>query len=182
MPLPDTAASQRPEPAVFWRWVWSSVRPFLGHVLVAAGLLLLLSSYFGVSREVLVARQLPYVVSGGLFGLAAVTLGSRLLLIEDLRRDGGRLIRLELAVTELHEVLLSRGDATAPRVRPPSSSRNGVRRAPEQLVALSDAEAFHRNDCPIVEGKPSATTLTRQAAQKKGLTACKLCQPLSVGV
>jgi hypothetical protein len=182
MPLPDTAASQRPEPAVFWRWVWSSVRPFLGHVLVAVGLLLLLSAYLGVSREVLVARQLPYVVSGGLFGLAAVTFGSRLMLIEDLRRDSGRLARLELAVTELHEVLLSRADAPASRMHQPSASRNGVPRTPAQLVALGGAEAFHRNDCPIVEGKPSAAVLTRQAAQKKGLSACKLCQPLSAGV
>ena len=114
MARPSTPDDEQPDATVFWRWAWASVRPVLGYVVVALGLVLLLVAYLGVSREVLVARQLPYLVSGGMFGLAAVTLGSRMLLIEDLRRDGGRLDRLERAVTELHSVLLARPDAPAP--------------------------------------------------------------------
>ena len=87
MARPSTVDEEQPDATVLWRWVWASVRPVLGYVLVAIGLLLLLIAYLGASREVLVAKQLPYLVSGGLTGLAAVTLGSRLLLIEDLRRD-----------------------------------------------------------------------------------------------
>jgi hypothetical protein len=172
---------QQPDATVFWRWVWSSVRPVLGYVLVAIGLLLLLTAYLGVSREVLVARQLPYLVSGGLFGLAAVTLGSRLLLIEDLRRDAGRLDRLERAVADLHAVLLSH--PAAPDLTRPAetSTANGYAGA-EQLLALSGGDRFHREDCPLVEGKASATPLTASTAQRKGLQACPMCQPLVAGV
>ena len=80
-----TPTDEHPSPAVFWRWVWVSTRPYLGYVLIGVGVLLILFGYLGVSREVYVGRQIPYVVSGGLLGVAAVTLGSRLLLIEDLR-------------------------------------------------------------------------------------------------
>ena len=172
---------KQPDASVFWRWVWSSVRPVLGYVLVALGLLLLLTAYLGVSREVLVARQLPYLVSGGLFGLAAVTLGSRLLLIEDLRRDAGRLDRLERAVADLHAVLLSHPAAPDLSRLAEQSSVNG-HGSHEQLLALSGGDRFHREDCPLVEGKSSARPLTASTAQRKGLQACPMCQPLVAGV
>lgn len=171
--------NEQPDAAVLWRWVWASTRPYLGYILTAIGLLLLIAAYLGVSREVIVARQIPYLVSGGLFGLAAVTLGGRLLLIEDLRRDSGRLDRLEKAVAELHEALLSRPDAPVPGT-PRASAANGA--AQTRLLVLPGGESFHRPDCPVVAGKPSGRTVTVETAQRKGLRACPLCQPLLAGV
>jgi len=178
----STEGDEQPDAAAFWRWVWTSVRPVMGYVLVAIGVVLLLTAYLGVSREVLVAKQIPYLVSGGLFGLAFVTLGSRLLLIEDLRRDAGRLDRLERAVADLHAALLSRPDAPSPYVDGTSrTSSNGHART-EAVLALTGGDSFHRPDCPIIEGKESARPLTTAAAQKKGLHACPMCQPLVAGV
>jgi hypothetical protein len=179
-----SATDEQPDAAAFWRWVWTSVRPVLGYVLVAFGLVLLLTSYLGVSREVLVAKQIPYLVSGGLFGLAFVTLGSRLLLIEDLRRDSGRLDKLERAVADLHAALLSRPDAPpipADGLVESTAYANG-NDASERLLALAGGDSFHRQDCPIIEGKSTARPLTASAAQRKGLHACPMCQPLVAGV
>jgi hypothetical protein len=175
---------EQPDAAAFWRWVWRSVRPVLGYVLVGIGLVLLLTAYLGVSREVLVAKQLPYLVSGGLFGLAFVTLGSRLLLIEDLRRDSGRLDRLERAVEELHAALLSRPDAPSSYPMEATYEEYDVNGhgQPERVLALTGGDSFHRQDCPIVEGKAAARPLTPSAAQKTGLNACPRCQPLVAGV
>lgn len=173
MATPHAGNDEQPDPSVFWRWVWASVRPVLGYVVVGLGLVLLVAAYLGVSREVLVARQLPYLVSGGLFGLAAVTLGSRLLLIEDLRRDAGRLDRLERAVTELHSALLSRPDAPALAAVSPNGNA-------DPLIALVGGDSFHRPDCAIVAGKSSTRPLT-SAAQRKGLQPCPMCQPLAAG-
>lgn len=178
MSRPSTPEDEQPDATVFWRWVWASVRPVLGYLFIAVGAVLLLTAYLGVSREVLVAKQIPYLVSGGLFGVAAVTLGSRLLLIEDLRRDGGRLDRLERTVTELHAVLLTRPDA-------PSSSqalRASSNGAPDRLLALDGGDSFHRQDCPLVEGKKKTHALTAKAAQSEGLQACPMCRPMVVGV
>jgi hypothetical protein len=173
-----TPADEQPSPAVFWRWVWSSIRPYLGYVLIALGLLLILVGYLGVSREVYVGRQIPYVVSGGLLGVAAVTLGSRLLLIEDLRRDSGRLDRLEKAVVDLHQVLLSRPDAPLPG----QVSSNGRKAAPERLLTVPGGESFHREDCPVVEGKAQQRAVSPETAKRRGLRPCPMCQPLTAGV
>src|SRR5881275_2142827 len=150
-PLRDRSSGE-PDSAALWRWLWASIRPYLGYVLIAVGGLLLLAGYLGVSREVIVARQIPYLVSGGLIGLAAITLGGRLLLIEDLRRDSGRLDRLEKAVQELHQVLLYRPDTPSP-TNDAKPSSNGARQV--KLMVLPGGESFHRPDCPVVGDKPS---------------------------
>lgn len=170
---------EQPDAATLWRWVWASTRPYLGYILIAVGFLLLVAAYLGVSREIFVARQIPYLVSGGLFGVAAVTLGSRLLLIEDLRRDSGRLDRLEKTVAELHGVLLTRADAPA-HTQPPAPGANGE--LPERPVVLPGGESFHRPDCPVIVGKPSPRTVSAEAARRRGLRACPLCQPVLAGV
>jgi hypothetical protein len=175
-----TPADEQPSPAVFWRWVWSSVRPVLGYVFIGFGLLLILFGYLGVSREVFVGRQLPYVISGGLFGVAFVTLGSRLLMIEDLRRDSGRLDRLERAVLDLHQALLNRPDAPGPDAYAGANGR--VSAASERLLTVAGGESFHRADCPIVEGKASPRAVTPATAKRKGLRPCPMCQPLTAGV
>ena len=175
-PLLDRGDNE-PDSAALWRWLWASTRPYLGYILIALGGILLLAGYLGVSREVIVARQIPYLVSGGFVGLAAITLGGRLLLIEDLRRDSGRLDRLEKAVQDLHQVLLYRPDA--PSVAEPSALVNGERTT--QLLVLPGGESFHRRDCPAVGDKPAGRSVTLETAQRKGLRACPLCQPLHVG-
>jgi hypothetical protein len=176
-PLRDRSSGQ-PDSAALWRWLWASIRPYLGYILIAIGGLLLLAGYLGVSREVIVARQIPYLVSGGLLGLAAITLGSRLLLIEDLRRDSGRINRLEKAVLELHQVLLYRPDV--PSLATAVASVNGS--AQTELLVLPGGESFHRPDCPVVGDKPAGRSVTLETAQRKGLKACPLCQPLYAGV
>src|SRR3954469_1680364 len=133
MARPPIPSDEHTDPAVFWRWVWSSVRPYLGYVLIGLGILLILFGYLGVSREVYVGGQIPYVVSGGLLGVAAVTLGSRLLLIEDLRRDSGRPDRLERAVIDLPQALLARPDAPVPG----QPSPNGRAAATERLLTVA---------------------------------------------
>lgn len=168
-----------PDAAAFWRWVWASIRPYLGYILTGVGFLLLIVGYLGVSREIYVGRQIPYVVSGGLFGVALVSLGSRLLLIEDLRRDSGRLDRLEKAVVELHQTLLTRPDAPHPGYAPAERVNGQVT---DKLVVVPGGESFHRADCPVLEGKGSKRSVTPETAQRRGLHACPLCQPLVAGV
>ena len=174
-PLPDRSEH---DSAALWRWLWASIRPYLGYILIVVGAILLLAGYLGVSREVIVARQIPYVVSGGLVGLAAVTLGGRLLLIEDLRRDSGRLDRLEKMVLELHQILLTRPDAPSPATA--TATANGA--GSVKLLVLPGGESFHRPDCAIVADKPAGRSVTVETAQRKGLHACPLCQPLLAGV
>jgi hypothetical protein len=107
------------------------------------------------------------------------------LLIEDLRRDSGRLDRLEKAVQELHQVLLYRPDAPTATTSNATASNvavNGAAVATTKLLVLPGGESFHRPDCPVVGDKPAGRNVTLETAQRKGLHACPLCQPLVTGV
>ena len=101
-------------------------------------------------------------------------------MVESLRRDSGRLDRLEKAVLDLHQTLLTRPDAPLPGY-PAIGQVNGKTTA-GKLVVVPGGESFHRPECPVLEGKPSKRSVTAETAQRRGLHACPLCQPLVAGV
>jgi UDP-N-acetylmuramyl pentapeptide phosphotransferase/UDP-N-acetylglucosamine-1-phosphate transferase len=69
-------------------------------LLVAGGGLALLLGWIGVSGTALSHEQLPYVVSGGLFGIVLVGLGATLWLSADLRDEWRKLDRLEQGLAD----------------------------------------------------------------------------------
>jgi hypothetical protein len=110
----------------------------VGWILTGVGLLAIFLGWFGVSGSALVAKQLPFLISGGIGGIALVAIGAVILGTEDMRKDSGRLDRLEKQVADLHSTLLARADAPdislaeqeASRASPtggrrPARSRNG---------------------------------------------------------
>src|SRR5439155_26897927 len=101
-----------PDTALFWRWVGKAVRPYAGWIITGIGVVFIIVGYLGVSREALVAKQLPYLISGGIGGIALVGVGAVFLGTEDIRRDSGRLDRLERMVAELHTLLLVHADGS----------------------------------------------------------------------
>jgi hypothetical protein len=61
---------------------------------IAIGVVILLIGWLGVSNTVYPAEQLPYIISGGLGGVALIGIGAMLWLSADLRDEW----------TELHEI------------------------------------------------------------------------------
>lgn len=173
-----------PDPRVLWRWAARASRPWVGWVFIGAGALLILLGWFGVSGEAIVAKQLPYVVSGGIGGVLLAVIGAYFLGTEELRKDGGRLDRLEQMVNELHAALLDRPDAP-PRPSPDATDATdaadaaaGNGRGRSTVVAVRGGETFHVPGCAMAVGK-DAEELTAAAAEKRGLTPCPLCAPSS---
>ena len=196
-----------PDARLFWRWVWASVRAYLGWILVAVGAIIIGVGYLGVSREALVAKQIPYLVSGGIFGLALIVLGTFYLYSEDMRRDSRRINRLERMVTELHAVLLTRAgapdaneiSAAVARVESQFDSRFAEHSSPFDarldatagqngqgtrtssrvaLLALPDSQRFHRAGCRMVEGKPGAARVSAADIRERQLEPCGMCDPV----
>jgi hypothetical protein len=179
----DIVGSDEPDSAMFWRWVWDSVRPVLGYVFVGLGLLALLLGWYGASGESLVAKQLPFLISGGLLGIALVVLGNRFLLIEDLRRDSTRIDRIETMVQELHAALLARPDAPGRIAHSlDASSIAAESNGSASYVVLPGGQSFHLQDCPMLEGKERTTTVKAAAAARRGLVPCPLCEPTAATV
>lgn len=175
---------ERPEddldPRLLWRWVGRATRPVVGWACIGVAAVFVLAGYLGVSREALVAKQLPYLISGGVGGVVLAIVGAYLLGTEELRRDAARLDRLERMVTELHAVLLTRPDAPpAPGASAGElavSGRNGA--GHEGLYALPDGETFHRAGCAMIEGKASVRNVNRSTIRRRGLAPCPLCEPV----
>ena len=68
--------------------------------LFVVGALAVLFGWFGVSRSAYSAESLPYIVSGGVFGLLAVAAGGVLWLSADLRDEWRKLDSIEQAWRE----------------------------------------------------------------------------------
>lgn len=155
-----------PERALFWRWVWSAVRPVIGWLLAAAGAAALFFAWYGVSGTPVTAKQLPYVISGGLTGVALVVLAAAFLATEDIRRQLGHLEGVERRVDDLYQLLTEE----------PADGRAGERR-PEALVVLDSGSSYHLADCRLVAGKSAARPLEAGEVSRRDLTPCRLCDP-----
>src|SRR4051794_254930 len=184
----DVSDDELPDGRLFWRWVGRATRPVIGWVLVGVGALLILIGWLGVSREAIVAKQLPYLISGGVGGVMFAVLGAYFLGTEELRKDSGRLDRLERQVQELHAALLTRPDAptietafAAEADVEGSGNGNGqLSGKSERHIVLPGGDRYHRRDCPMVEGKSGASTLAPSSIKRRGLEPCPLCEPVAV--
>ena len=80
-------------------------RALVAWLAVAAGAIALVVGWFGVSAQTIAAKQLPYLISGGLGGIALVGAGVGLLVAEDLRAERQRTGRLEAELLEVRDLL-----------------------------------------------------------------------------
>jgi hypothetical protein len=174
-PTPPTDPVERVEvtPSVGFAWLADGIRPYLGYLFIAAGIVALFVGWWGVSGTALVAKQLPYIASAGLAGVVLIAIGNRIFLINDLRRDSGRLDRLEEMVAELHAVLLSRSDAVADSVQ----VRGAVDAKPFRAVARGTS--YHLPECAMVAGKQTLS-ISRGDVTSRKLRPCRMCHPDSV--
>lgn len=187
MAIPDQTppvapvAGELPDTALFWRWVAAATRPVVGWVLVGLGALVILLGYLGVANEALVAKQLPYLISGGIGGVALVAVGTYFLGTEEIRRDSGRLDRLERMVGELHAVLLTGVDHTPPLVETEATT-NGTEPEPARAgyKVLHGSDRYHRPGCAAVEGKEGVTNASPSTVRRRSLEPCPLCEPARV--
>lgn len=168
-------ARDLPDRREFWLWVWSAVRPVLGWVLAGLGALALFLGWYGVSGESLTAKQLPYLVSGGLTGIALVVVASAFLATEDIRRQLSQVDDLQRKVDDLYALFVE--DLAAPRHAP-----TAVGTAPDvgSVVALPAGSSYHRPDCALVAGKSEAAGVDARALRARGLRPCRVCEPPAV--
>lgn len=147
----------------------------LGGVLAPLGLLLVLLGWVGASRTPHLFEQLPYLISGGLFGLGLVFLGAFFYfahwLTELVKEQRSHSAALLAAITELRADIV--GNQTAVAVAAPGGGVAALPGEAVALVATSRGSMAHRVDCVVVAGK----TDLRPVGVDEGLAPCKLCDP-----
>jgi hypothetical protein len=145
----------------------------VGGVLLPLGILLVVLGWLGASRTALVFEQIPYMVSGGLLGLALVFAGGfvyftywQTLLVRESRAHNKDLVASLARI----EALLSHGQPA-----PPAASRQEPATATGPLVATVTGTMVHRPDCQVVAGRDN---LRAVAADDPELEPCRICRPL----
>ena len=153
-----------PHRVLLRRWLWSAVRPALGGVLALLGALALFLGWYGVSGTPVPAKQMPYLVSGGLTGVSLIVLAAAFFATEDIRRRFADLERMERKVDALYDLLTEEG-----------APESGLEE--HALLVLESGTSYHLRDCRLVAGKESAHPPYPGEVTTRGLAPCRVCDP-----
>jgi hypothetical protein len=166
----------------------------IGGALVLVGLVLILIDWIGSSQTILVAGQIPYLISGGLLGLGLIFLGGFLyfghwlaVLVRE-SRDGTTALeqvnRSLVAIADLLERSVLSSDGARARTsdaapletrRRPLTVRASLppRTGQSALLATPSGTMAHRPDCPVVANRDDVRTASLEA----GFLPCRICAP-----
>jgi hypothetical protein len=140
-----------------------------GSIAVPLGLVFIFLGWMGASHTPNVYEQIPYSISGGMFGLGLVFAGGfayfaywMTQLVRATRRDTAE----TRAVLERIEDLLSGGATT--------SSVVAELVPPRTYVATAKGSLYHRPDCASVAGKKGVKEVDPSTSSLK---PCKICNP-----
>jgi hypothetical protein len=146
----------------------------VGAGLVVIGVPVIILGWYGASHTPYVFEQVPYLISGGLLGLALAVVGGLFYFaywitrqIQETRRQSDQ---TREALSEIRD-LLAGGVISATSATSAKASGNGA------FVATEKGTMFHRPDCVVVAGREDLHNVEPGAA---GLEPCKICEPLSV--
>jgi hypothetical protein len=146
-----------------------------GGVLAVLGLVLIVVGWYGAANTGFDFEQTPYLISGGLLGLALCFLGGFVYfaywvtrLVRESRTQSERAAELlDQIATTLNGAAI--GNGSRPRRQAASASA-------ESFVATRNGTFFHRPDCGVVAGRDK---LRRVTAKTPGLEPCRICDPLA---
>ncbi|MFF9818790.1 hypothetical protein [Streptomyces sp. NPDC014006] len=148
-----------------------TVHPVLwaGWAALAAGAVLCVIGWYGVSGERFAERQLPYLASCTVPGAALIVAGAVLL-------SHGRDARAAARLEELYGLLVAAGadgDDTAGAGR---STAAPVAVGGRTLM-VPGGTLWHRADCPLVAGKAQALPVDGRLLAEGSLAPCPICEP-----
>jgi hypothetical protein len=145
----------------------------VGGVCLPLGLLLIGLGWLGASRTILPFEQIPYLISGGLLGIAFVMIGGfiyfaywQTLLVRDTRTERRELVD---ALARIERLLASGGGGGATNGHAAASDET-------QLVATETGSMVHRQDCPVVLNRDNLRTVSES---ESGLRPCSICDPFA---
>jgi len=153
------------------RIAWERWLFVIGGAALAAGIAMIIVGWYGAAHTPYTFEQIPYMISGGLLGLAVAIVGGLFYFsfwltrqVQETRRQGEEQRR---ALLRLEKALL----AGARNGNGSTSPANGGM----TLVATRTGTMIHRPDCPVVANRDD---VRRIAAGTPGFEPCKICDPL----
>lgn len=142
---------------------WSKATTYVGVIMLATGFLLIVLGWNGAASFDTAQQQLPYVISGGLGGLALVGAGLALLVVQELRRTT---MMLSQKLDEVADAGAGAGATGGPTAVPDSGD-----------AVIAGRTTYHRPTCHLVEGRQDLQVMAPSTAADRGLAACRICEP-----
>ncbi|NGO12458.1 hypothetical protein G5C60_33835 [Streptomyces sp. HC44] len=146
-----------------------TVHPVLwaGWAALAAGAVLCVIGWYGISGERFAERQLPYLASCTVPGAALIIAGAVLL-------THGRNALAAARVEELYGLLVAAEHADADESGQAAAAPVAVS---GDLLMVPGGTLWHRADCPLVAGKTDALPVDSQLLARGELGPCPICEP-----
>ncbi|WP_042388709.1 hypothetical protein [Streptacidiphilus melanogenes] len=154
------------------------LRGRLGPAAVAAGALLCVLGWYGVSGERYAERQLPYLASATIPGAALIVAGAVLFARPDEEAERERVAGDEETRRQLrllYELLVEEAGRTG--AAPAGAGGEQDAATAGRFCFLPNGRTYHRTTCLLVEGRGDALPVTPAGAQERGLRPCPLCTP-----
>jgi hypothetical protein len=150
------------------RNTWQAIA---GAVLLPLGIAAIILGWNGAAHGRVDQQQIPYLISGGLLGVAVVMIGCFFYWAHWLYRiyDQADLHHQEM-MRVLTEALAAR-----PAVAPGRTSANGVGRT---FLATPTGTNFHTEGCPMLAHR-SGNLRTIGELEAESMKACRICEPLA---
>ncbi len=159
---PKAQERTRAEAKTFLR---DNARILLALGLLALGVVLVLLGWYGAANTNILTEQIPYLISGGLLGMALIIVAGIVGSSASLSRENREMHR------DLTNVIGGTSVGTLRSVPSPQRSASGG-----GVYLVPGGHSYHQAGCPIAEGKHS-TELALDEAIAAGYTTCKLCGP-----
>jgi nitrate reductase gamma subunit len=146
---------------------WSKGVIYSAVAMLGVGGLLIVLAWNGAANLDYTQGQIPYMISGGLGGLALVLGGLTLIVVHTLRQD---LLRATARLDTLIEAVRGSGAL--------GGGPTAVPEAQQQRV-VAGRTTYHTPACRLVEGRTDLQVMSEAAARDRGLAACRICAPES---
>jgi hypothetical protein len=142
----------------------------LGVGLCVLGFVVIFFGWNGAASTNYVPAQFPYLISGGLAGLAVVVVGAAMIVVQNQRTDRAR---LEAALSRLAAAVEHQGGGAAPVTTGTESGLGGY--------VVAGSSSYHQVGCALPEAREEAHLVPLEDVRTSALEPCRVCRPPQFG-
>jgi len=148
----------------------------LGIVYCIAGFVLVFLGWNGAATYDNESSQIPYLISGGVAGLALVVVGGALIVAHSLRNDR---VELRGAIDDLRGAVEQLGTASAAPAASGSAAPGRIAGSGnvEGEVVMAGADSYHSPSCTLIEAQTDVAPMSLADAQASDRVPCRVCTP-----
>lgn len=155
-----------------FRGLWANLAGKLGLGFCLAGFIAIFLGWNGAASYDRVPSQFPWLISGGLTGVALTMIGASLIVVENNRRDRAvlkaSLDEIRILLEHSPGVPSANGGFAPPTVKAVAVPADAV---------VAGSSSYHDPTCRLVADRPDLEVITTDEAEARDLTPCRICTP-----